>query len=329
MNLTIFQSTCNSLRTLDCAVNLAEQFLVFDDMTVQKIDKRKISHSMVAFVDLLGFSERVKAIETLEDLADVQAKVRNVQTWFGRKPKEKFEREEANLLSKSVLAFSDCVVIAVSSHSELAKMQGGFDVFMGELTSFAYAQAMCVANGIFIRGGVDIGLWYRAGDTMISPAMVGGYEIEGAACVPMIALSDDMVSTLENHPYRKFYGGDNDPFKKVLRQFTDLPNGKGFWMIDYLPLALEAADGHIRSDERLAYEDADRDERERMRTAAYERDCREIVEAHRDAIRAAHRAAPNASVRKKYVWLANYHNEALKRFYRKPEKAWLLSLSAD
>jgi hypothetical protein len=295
-------------------------------MTAKKIDKRKISHSMVAFVDLLGFSERVKALETLDDLADVQAKVRNVQAWFGRNPREKFEREEAGLLSKSVLAFSDCVVIAVSSHSELATMQGGFDVFMSELSSFAYAQAMCVMNGIFIRGGVDVGLWYRAGDTLISPAMVGGYEIEGAACVPMIALSDDLVSTLKKHPYRKFYSGDSDPFKKLLRRFTNLPNGKSFWMIDYLPHALEAADGQIRPDERLAYEDADRDERERMRTAAYVRDCREMVEWHRDAIRAAHAAAPNDSVRRKYLWMADYHNKALKRFYRKPEASWLLSL---
>jgi hypothetical protein len=147
------QCICNLLQRPNCVAKLTEKFGV-EAMVVKKIDKRKISHSMVAFVDLLGFSERVKGLETLDDLADVQAKVRNVQAWFGRNPKDKFEREEANVLSKSVLAFSDCVVIAVSSHSELAKMQGGFDIFMGELSSFAYAQATCVVNGIFIRGGV-------------------------------------------------------------------------------------------------------------------------------------------------------------------------------
>ena len=49
----------------------------------------------------------------------------------------------------------------VPSTSELAIYEGEYDVLMSEVVPLAYAQGRCAANGIFLRGGVDHGFWYK------------------------------------------------------------------------------------------------------------------------------------------------------------------------
>ena len=72
-----------------------------------------------------------------------------VQSEFEHKPTDKLTQESKRSIDKTVLAFSDCLVISVPVQSPLAKLQGDFDVIMSELTSFAWAQGACVLHGIF------------------------------------------------------------------------------------------------------------------------------------------------------------------------------------
>jgi hypothetical protein len=105
---------------------------------------------------------------------------------------DKFIKEEKKILGKSVLAFSDCLVISAPLRSQLADIQGTFDLLISELSSDAWAQGTCVLRGIFPRGDVDLGFWYRQKDTLISSAMVLAYRLEHAACVPMIAITPEL-----------------------------------------------------------------------------------------------------------------------------------------
>lgn len=278
-------------------------------------DRRYISLSMVTFVDLLGFSDRVRSLEEVTELEALERDVRRVQRWFDHKPDDGSIKDTQKLLRKRVLAFSDCLVIAVSAHSRLTRMQGDFDVFMNELANLAYAQARCVVNSIFIRGAADFGMWYHRKDTMISPAMVGAYDLERRACVPMIAISDELRSHLEDHPHRKFYSEESEPLARYLRFYDDLPNGQAHWLIDYLPLYLEAADGTIASSDRPSYQSASPKLRDHMRNVAYWRDVAQMAAYHRDAIRDAYAAASLDSVREKYRWLGSYHDDAVQRFW--------------
>jgi hypothetical protein len=139
-----------------------------------------------------------------------------VHDQFEHKTADASIRESHKVVGKSVLAFSDCVVVSVSLRSDLTALQGTCVVLMSEFTSFALAQGACVLRGIFLRGGVDLGFWFRRKGTLISPAMVNAYRLERDACIPMIAVTPDLRKYLANHANRCFYNSDFDPIPKTL-----------------------------------------------------------------------------------------------------------------
>lgn len=281
------------------------------------LSKRFVNVGMVAFVDLLGFSARVLAVETEDDLKAIEVDVRRVQKWFGHRPKDDGAREIQKLQSKTVLAFSDCLVVAVPTYSELAGSEGDFDVQLGEIVALAYAQGLCVLNGIFVRGGADYGLWYKRSDTLISPAMVCAYDLERTAVVPMIAISDDLMKHFQDHPHRKFYFEDPDPVDRYFREFT-LPSGENIWMIDYLPLTLGELDGTLTSAEKDAYRTADPKGKENLRNAAWIRAIHDTSVEHKNQIVNAYTSAESEKIKIKYSWLAEYHDGAIRRFLENP-----------
>ncbi len=292
------------------------------------LNRRYVNVGMVAFIDLLGYSARVSAIETDDDLKLIETDVRRVQRWFDHRTGDQGVRELQKLQGKKVLAFSDCIVVAVPSFSELAGSEGDFDVQLSEVVGLAYAQGLCVLNGIFVRGGADYGLWYKRRDTIISPAMVGAYELEQCAVVPMIAFSDDLISHFQNHPHRKFYYEKPDPVDRYFREF-ELPDGQKKWMLDYLPLTLGEMDGHLTPEEMDEYRISDSAGKDELRTTAWWRGIRDTVMLHKERIIDAHAATDVAKIRLKYEWLARYHDDAVHRFIDAPSAELLIgSLSA-
>lgn len=286
--------------------------------------KQNLKVGLVAFIDLLGFSARVEQMKTTDDLEQLSDNVARVQRWFDYKPKDELIKETQTLISKTVLAFSDCIVVSVPIRSRLADQEGDFDVIMGELANFALSQGRCAVNGIFLRAGADFGIWYRNRDTLISPAMVKAYELERQASVPMIAVTNDLYEHLSEHLHRGYYHKSADPIPRVLRRYQDLPNGTAQWFIDYVPICLEAVDGAITGDDLAAYRSADPETRDKMRSEAFWRDCREWALCHAEAIRAAYAAAMDDHVRAKYLWLAKYHDDAVSRFYNNPPSEVLI-----
>jgi hypothetical protein len=202
-------------------------------------------------------------------------------------------------------------------------MQGNFDTEMSELESFAWAQGSCVVNNIFIRGGIDFGVFYRRKDTLISPAMVSAYALEKAAIAPMIAISEAFYRRLADHPDRRAYSPELDPIPRVFRRFDNLPGGSSQIFLDYLPLCLGQLDGAIPADQAAKYR-ADPGARDQIRADAFLQSCLEWAGYHRDAIRTASAAAREEGVRQKYQWLAQYHNDAVRRFFRRAPAALFL-----
>jgi hypothetical protein len=293
----------------------------------RKITRRNLKNGLFAFIDLLGFSDRVQRIETDEDLRKLDDDVVFVQGEFEHKSSDYFVRESQKIVGKRVLAFSDCVAISVPLRSDLTKLQGTFDVLMSELTSFAIAQGDCVQRGIFLRGGVDLGYWFHRKDTLISPAMVNAYRLEHDACVPMIAITPALRKYLAQHPDRTYYSDDIEPFAKTLKQHRKLPNGQTHWFINYLRICLESVEPAIVGEDRERYRSADADGRDRMLTEAWQSACHEWALNHGRVIAEARANATTPSVRLKYEWLAKYHNAEIKRFFSKRAKPLLIALS--
>lgn len=290
----------------------------------KSITRRNLKNGIFAFIDLLGFSDRVQRIKTDEDLRKLDDEVVFVQREFEHKSSDDFVRKSQRIVGKRVLAFSDCVVISVPLHSDLTKLQGTFDVLMSELTSFAIAQGDCVQRGIFLRGGVDLGYWFHRKDTLISPAMVNAYGLEHEACVPMIAITPALCKYLSKHSDRGYYNKDIEPFSKVFKLYRELPNGQTHWFINYLRICLESVEPVIVGEDRERYLSADADGRDRMRTELWQSACYEWALSHGQIIAEAHAKATVASVRLKYEWLASYHNAEVKRFFGRRAKSLLI-----
>jgi len=200
----------------------------------KKITRRNLKNGVMAFIDLLGFSARVEAISTKAELRALDDAVAFVQAEFGHKTPDESTRDANRVMHKTVLAFSDCLVISVPVRSPLADHQGSFDLLMDELSSFGLAKGSCVLRGTFLRGGVDLGFWYRRQDSLISPAMIHAYRLEQDACVPMIAISPALWKYLAKHPHRSFYHDDADPIPKTFRRHGKLPNGRTQRFINYV-----------------------------------------------------------------------------------------------
>jgi hypothetical protein len=292
----------------------------------KRITRRNLKNGVIAFIDLLGFSARVEAISTEDELRALDDAVSFVQAEFGHKTRDELTRDSNKVIHKTVLAFSDCLVISVPVRSPLADHQGSFDVLMSELNSFALAQGTCVLRGMFLRGGVDIGAWYRRQDALISPAMIRAYRLEHDACVPMIAITPDLWTYLANHPHRRFYSDELDPIPRTFSQQNKLPNGSTQRFLNYVRICLETVEGRLIGDERARYEAADADERDRMRSETWNRACRDWARDHAQAIIKAHTGAENADVRQKYRWLARYHNKEIRRFFRREAQPLVVHL---
>src|SRR5438270_3803532 len=103
----------------------------------QKGHKKKsasadLPYAMVGFFDLLGFSDRVEQISSLTDLEATTQAVERIRNQFEYRTKDKWTNEVHQIMEKTVLAFSDCIVTSVSLHSRTASTEGLFDLLGSE-----------------------------------------------------------------------------------------------------------------------------------------------------------------------------------------------------
>jgi hypothetical protein len=275
--------------------------------------------AMVGFFDLLGFSDRVENIKTEAGLRTIAGDVDSIRQHFEFRSQDKATRDVQRVFDKTVLAFSDCVVTAVSLETEMVAAEGLFDVLGSEIWDIAHSQMRCTFEGHFLRGGIDVGSWYyhKAKDLLVSPAMVRAYKGEqDRACYPVIAVSDQLYYLLRDHPGRKAYSEDTDPFPEQFSSFKHPKSGKPVRFINYLRLIATSLDWQYDRATREAYRAAPRDsdesdERDRIMREGYKRNLVELFRRHKKVVTSAYRGA-KGKVKNKYRFLAKYHNREIK-----------------
>ncbi|HIC8799979.1 hypothetical protein [Aeromonas veronii] len=271
-----------------------------------------LSVGITGFIDILGFGDKVKNAQTIEDVELIRASVEKIQNEFDFETKDELIAEVQKLNSTTVLAFSDCVVVNIPLESESTKYSGSFDPVMSELASFAYAQGNCVQDSLFIRGGLELGWWYQSGHTLISQSMVGAVKREESACVPVIALCEELYKYFADHAHRGLYSEDYDPVKGMFRKYTS--KNDEFFYIDYISICVEALDWHRSREQMAAYRKASPDEKHEIMASGYQQNVDIWLAKHARNIEAAANSAPNEKVKDKYLWLANYHNDVAKNY---------------
>jgi hypothetical protein len=278
---------------------------------------KSTSVGVTAFIDILGFGARVLDVKSFEDLVNINNSVELIREAFDCGTVDDLTKKVQKIYKKTVLAFSDSVIVNFPIKSGATKYEGTFDPVMSEISGFGMAQGTCVKEGLFIRGGVDLGWWYQSGKTLISQSLTRAYYSEGMAGAPVLALTDNLYKFLAEHSHRDFYAKDADPINDSFRKYEGVVKGKNasFWYIDYLRICLESI-GWVRSQSQLdAYKNAppNTDERQKIIDAGYCKNIDDWLTKHAVNIKTAHTLADKKS-QSKYVWLAAYHNEYAEKY---------------
>jgi hypothetical protein len=266
---------------------------------------------LTAFIDILGFGDIVVAAETPQDVSNITTQIRRVQQEFEYATTDPSLKQIHEMYGKTVLAFSDSVLVHIPLQSDFTRHEGTFDPIMSELTSFAWAQGGCVLRDIFLRGGIEIGWWHHDGSTLVSQSLVGAYRLEQRACMPVIALTSKLYTLLAEHPHRGFYSERIDPIRNTFRKCDGVPGrlDSEFWYLDYISICIESL-GWERSDlQRAEYRIARGEDRDKILNDGYRENVKDWLTLHGRAVKAAYEEANLEKVKAKYKWLAHYHNE--------------------
>jgi hypothetical protein len=150
---------------------------------------------IVAFIDLLGFSNRVISVRDYEhlekDVLGVLASVYNISC-SGR------EKDEwINTNDRKVTTFSDSVVVSSHVISEPS-------IYSSFLSVSELLRSVCGASlegGFLFRGGISIGRMYHAGNIVVGEGLIDSYNIESkVANSPRIVISDKVIECMQKVP---------------------------------------------------------------------------------------------------------------------------------
>jgi hypothetical protein len=157
-------------------------------------DKVETKEAIVAFIDILGFSEYIKAYdkgelpEVLNDLKEVL--YASLSMLKSSQHSTELIRWKENI---DIKLFSDNLCVAVPTKDFMCDFHNSFILFYLYLTSY---QNLLMERGYFVRGGVSIGSYYSDETMIFSGGMLEAVELEKNAIYPRIVISKGIVEQL-------------------------------------------------------------------------------------------------------------------------------------
>lgn len=274
---------------------------------------------VVAWIDILGFSEQLAGANTPEKLREVYLRLLRVQDYFdlptaSDDPDE--QAEQNTVYGREVLAVSDGLVLTASLNSEAGKMMTPYDLLMSFVGEILEAQAFCAIHGIFLRGGISKGLFYFKDNILLSPALVRAYKLESKKAVfPVILIDREVVKALRALYGRKHYSKDADPSLSYFLDFES-PNkekGDSLYFLDYLAhLSSPGSHGWHKDEDRKAFiAEKDSKKRQKIFNASHTAATVQAMGWHKEEVVKAYDAADDPKVKAKYQWIIDYHNSTV------------------
>jgi len=281
-----------------------------------KIGKQKIklNTAIVVFIDILGFRNRIYDVDSDESLLRAYQDIRILHKLFDKEPDSKITRASQKIIAKTVLAFTDALIISLDFESVYAKVSGIFDTISSELYIIGLNQANAITRGIFLRGGIASGFYFssKSEDIIISSAMVKAYETENKTVYPIISLNEQFYEYFANHPDNDVYADENAPCYDLIASFDHPANGDKIYFIDYFHITVGAAQNWFCDEDRKKYiAEKDHGKKKEILNTSYLKNELSFVEAHKNAIKAELEKNHAAEIIKKYIWLKDYHNKSV------------------
>jgi len=224
--------------------------------------------SYCAFLDVLGFSERIRS--SYKDKT-ANKLLQEFHAIFDRRINRlKSEVDESLLYFKS---FSDNVLLAHPRFSEDMESELGF--ILWSISEYQFEMA---SKGFFIRGGLSVGPLFVDDNSVYGEALIDAYELESKVAVnPIVILCKNTMKLVDKHI--GYYHGEVAPQVRHV-----LVNADGRYFINYLSECIvETDDGE-------------------------ELDSKSLKKHKEQIEHALIQYAAQPAVFAKFSWLATYHN---------------------
>lgn len=162
------------------------------------------SKHLVAFIDLLGFSEAMRDRERSDSILALLTKLAAFRGDFYAESRE-IENGRQSLIRPAISAFSDNIVLSypIDSLVEHGVPLDAVVIFLQKLVAYiAWNAFQC---RLLIRGGLAIGDAYHSGGVVFGPALIEAHEIERKLAIyPRVAIGpsisrSEALEKLKNH----------------------------------------------------------------------------------------------------------------------------------
>ena len=216
-------------------------------------------------MDILGFKDVLRNAKSPEEFKAVYDKVRRVHEEFAKESASddpEFQEEENRTYGRRVISLSDGLVIVQSKDAEARQALDAYGFLQCFMDDLRMAQAQCAFQGIFLRGGIDVGYFWFDDDILLSPALVEAYLIEDKiAKNPAILLKTDLINEIAKMP-NKPAGCDGRELIRECEWLEGENRGK-YVMLDYMDIIVNEDHGWHSSEDREAWQDRSRSPKER------------------------------------------------------------------
>lgn len=233
----------------------------------------RIRRSVVAFIDMLGFSNMSIASHDADASQHLLEKIAAAVEDSRRYVRETMAEETARSTARtwSLKYFSDNLVLGVPSDDDEAHAS---QTIAFVLRCAQRYQLRMSFNGFFIRGAITDGLLCLSDDIIFGPTLVESYQLESkTAVVPRILITDPLQERLHGSLTSSGAGTATDVPDLICRDID------GWWFVNYLAAA-RTANG-------LNWE---------------------VIARHKASILASMSGTKRHEILPKYGWACRYHN---------------------
>lgn len=233
---------------------------------------------LVTFFDVLGFRNLLHTRSGAET-RDLLLMFRRVSEGDATPPTRSDEMRMTSEVHAEIV--SDAIV-----RTRTIETQYQAGPLVWEIIDLLHIQIECVANGILVRGAMTIGPMHLGIDfsgPVFEPGLVQAYFMEeGEVIFPRIAIHEDVI---ERHRQDRTLWREGHSYADEQRVLNNLlrQDESGLQYIDYLRASLGEIDGELVG-------------------------WIEYLGRHKTLVESGLADSTNATVRRKYSWLKNYHN---------------------
>jgi hypothetical protein len=273
-----------------------------------------INDSFVAFLDLLGFKDRLFGVRSDEDLTRLYADVRTIHRIFEKDSTDPLICDTQAMMKKRIISLSDSLVISYEFGNPFEACASWVDVLAQELADLAVAQGTAVVKGIFMRGGISCGYHFHEDDVLLSDALVRAYQEESSILYPVIALENKIYQRFVADPGQDAYVEEIAPKNDLIKSFIHPGTKKAVHFLDYLEITIQACSSWYSSEDRDRYlAEKNIGTRQEIMTQSHVNSEMRYVRKHAESIRVELAKDHDPKVRSMYEWLREYHNSTIDR----------------